>query len=146
MHPSKLDSQGRVVEVTFKTNEDLARSAVGQSAMGSVVIVLPQVAPEAFPGFVEVLVLRQSDFFLLRAAMEALDVAVSFRVMVGGAPMGDPQPGRGFQEAGGGELRAIVPSAPGEFLFVGVTAGQAFPWNGFSPTHSQGGTASHCRW
>lgn len=86
----------------------LPRSAIAQSSMRPVVIVLPQVTPDAFPGFFQVSVFRQSDFFLFQAAMEALDVAVSLRVMVSRAPMGDPQPRQGFQEAGGGELRAIV--------------------------------------
>ena len=40
--------------------------------------------------------------------MKALDVAVSFRVMISGAPVGNPQTRQGFQEAGGGELRAVV--------------------------------------
>jgi hypothetical protein len=66
-------------------------------------------------------------FRFLQALMEALNVAVAFRVAVGRATMGDPQPRRRFQEAARGELRAVVPLASLLFAFLGVTAGQALP-------------------
>jgi hypothetical protein len=79
--------------------------------MRPVVIVLPQVTSDASPRFLEVPILRQPYFFLFQAAMGALDVAVSFRVMICRAPMRDPQSPQGFQEAGGSELRPVVPPA-----------------------------------
>jgi hypothetical protein len=60
--------------------------------MGSVMIVLPQVTPDAFPGFFQVSVLGQSNFFLFQAPMEAFDVAVALRVMIGRAPVRNAQP------------------------------------------------------
>jgi hypothetical protein len=60
---------------------------------GPVVIVIPQVTPEAIKGFVQVPVFGQptSSFLFLQAAMNVLDITIPFRVMVGRAPMGGPQ-------------------------------------------------------
>jgi hypothetical protein len=95
--------------------------------MGSVVIVLPQVTSDAGPRFFQIPVLSESNFFFFQAAMKALDVAVSFWVMIRCAPMRDPEPRQGLQEAGGGELRAIVPSALLETLCHWVTAVPELP-------------------
>lgn len=76
--------------------------------MGPVVIVLPQVKPHAFPSFFPIPILRQSDFFLFQGAMKAFDLAVSLGVMISHTPMRDPHPRQCFQEAGGGELRAVL--------------------------------------
>jgi len=74
----------------------------------SVVIVLPQEAPDVFPTLLKAPVLGQPHFLLLQTAMESLNVAVSLRVRVSRAAMGDPQPRQAFQEAGRSELRATV--------------------------------------
>ena len=59
--------------------------------MRPVMIVLPQVSPDVITGLIRIPILGQSNFLFLQAAMKTLDVAVAFRVMVSGAPMGDPQ-------------------------------------------------------
>jgi hypothetical protein len=76
--------------------------------MGLVVIVLPEIMGGAFLCLVQVRVFGQSNLLFLQAAGEALDLAVSFRVVVSRTAMGDPQPRQGLQEAGGSELRSIV--------------------------------------
>lgn len=80
MHPSELDTQGRVCQVTFKADEGLARSAVTQPSMRSVVIILPQVTADAIAGFFKIPLLGQSEFLFLQAAMKAFGVGVPLRV------------------------------------------------------------------
>jgi hypothetical protein len=60
--------------------------------MRPVMIVLPQVTLDAFPCLLQVPAFGQSNFLFLQAPMKAFNVAVSFRVMVSRAAMGDPQP------------------------------------------------------
>ena len=59
--------------------------------MRPVVIVLLDPAGDAAPRFFHAPILRRPNFLFLQAAMEPLDVAVAFRVMIGRAAMGDPQ-------------------------------------------------------
>jgi hypothetical protein len=103
---------------TFNGNQDtfLPRGAIPQSSMRPVVIILPQVEGHAIPCLFEIPVFGQSHFFFLQAAMKALDVTVAFRVMISRAPMRDSQLRQGFQKAGRGELRAVVPSSLVETL------------------------------
>lgn len=82
MLPSKLDREGLVSQVTLQADIRLPGSAIPQPPMGPVVIVLPEITGDAFPGFFQVPVFGQSNFLFLQAAMKAFDVAVSFRVMV----------------------------------------------------------------
>jgi len=56
-------------------------SAIGDSAERPVVIVLLGPTGDAGTRFFQALVLRRSDFLFLQAAMEPLDVAVTFRVI-----------------------------------------------------------------
>ncbi len=60
-----------------------------QAPVRSVVIVLPDIAPDtgpadggAGPGFLQTPVLVEPDFLFLQAAVEPLDVAVAFRMVV----------------------------------------------------------------
>jgi hypothetical protein len=54
-----------------------------------VVIVLLDPTSDAVACFLQTAILRRPDFLLLQAAMEPFDVAVTLRVMVGRAAMGD---------------------------------------------------------
>jgi hypothetical protein len=47
-------------------------------------------------------------FFFLQAAMEPFYVTVALRMIIGGAPMGDPQPIQSFHKAGQSELCSVV--------------------------------------
>src|SRR5690348_2326832 len=76
--------------------------------MRPVVIVLLDPTRDAGSGFFQAAVLCCPDFLFLQAAMEPFDVAVTFRVMISRAPMGDAEPPKRFQETRGSELRAIV--------------------------------------
>jgi hypothetical protein len=67
VHPSKQDSQGLVSYVISEPEKNLLRSAVPQSSMRPVVIILPQVTAEAILGLFDVLVLRPYDFFVFQA-------------------------------------------------------------------------------
>ena len=58
--------------------------------------------------FWQIAILRHPDFLFLQAAMEPLDIAVAFRVMIRRTPMSDAQPPKCFQEPRRSELRAIV--------------------------------------
>ena len=55
--------------------------------MRPVVIVLLDPTSDRGPRFLQAAILRGPDFLFLQAAMEPLDVAVAFRVMIRGAPM-----------------------------------------------------------
>ena len=78
--------------------------------MQPVVIVLPDVPLNAGPSFLQAQVFTDPDLFLLQAAVEAPDLAVSFGVMVGGAAVRDSQLRQRFHESGGGEPCPVVGS------------------------------------
>ena len=84
------------------------RSAISDSAMRPVVIVLFDPTSDRGPRLLQVSILCRSDFLLLQAAMEPFDVAVAFRVMIGRASMRDAQPVQGFDEPGRSERCAVV--------------------------------------
>ncbi len=71
-------------------------------------IVLLDPTGDAEPCFVQGAVLCGPDFLFFQAAMEPLDVAVALRVMIGRAPMRDPEPPERFQEPRRSELRPVV--------------------------------------
>ena len=60
--------------------------------MRPVVIVLLDPTSDASSCFFQAAILRRPDFFFLQAAMEPLDIAVAFRVMIGRPPVSDAQP------------------------------------------------------
>jgi len=97
--PLKLDSQGLVFLGRFKANIRLPRSPIPQATMRPVVIVLAKVTGDAFPRFLQVPVFGQSHFLLFQAAMKALDVAVSFRVVMRRAAMVIPNRARLFRKS-----------------------------------------------
>jgi hypothetical protein len=68
---SKLDTPGLGYWVTFKVHIGLPRSAVAQSSTGPVVIVLPQISPDAIAGFVQIPLLGRFDFLFLFACLDA---------------------------------------------------------------------------
>ena len=84
------------------------RSAILDSAMRPVVIVLLDPTSNADTCFLQAAILRRPDFLFLQAAMESLDVAVAFRVMISRAAVRDTEPPERFQEPRRSELRAIV--------------------------------------
>ena len=55
-------------------------------------IVFLYPATDRLPRFLHVAIFRRPDFLFLQAAVEPFDVAVTFRVMIGRAPMSDAQP------------------------------------------------------
>ena len=67
-------------------------SAISDSAMRAVVIVLFDPARDRGPRFLQAAILRRPDFLLLQAAMEPFDVTVAFRVMIRRAAVRDAQP------------------------------------------------------
>ena len=74
------------------------RSAILDSAVRPVVIVLLDPASNAGPRFFQAAILRRPDFLLFQAAMEPFDVAVAFRVMIGRPSMRDAEPPQRLQE------------------------------------------------
>src|ERR1700719_1341450 len=60
----------------------LLGSPVSDSAMWAVLIVLLQIPADIFSRFPQVTILRTPDLLFLQAAMESLDIAAAFRVMV----------------------------------------------------------------
>jgi len=74
------------------------RSAISDSPMRPVVIVLLDPANDAAPRFVQCAVLREPDLLFFQTAMEPFDIAVALRVMIGRAAMRDPEPCQRFQE------------------------------------------------
>jgi hypothetical protein len=84
------------------------RSTILNSAMRPVVIVLLDPARDRRSRFLHVAVFRRPHFFFLQAAMEAFDVAVAFRVIIGRASMGDSQAAQSFDKARRSELRSVV--------------------------------------
>ena len=63
------------------------RSAILDSAVRPVVIVLIDPTSDRGSRFFQAPILRRPDFLLFQAAMEAFDVAVAFRVMIRRPPM-----------------------------------------------------------
>jgi hypothetical protein len=59
--------------------------------MRAVLIVLVQIPADIFSRFHQVTILRTPDFLFLQAAMEPLDLAVAFRVIVGVQNCTDPR-------------------------------------------------------
>src|SRR5450755_212070 len=84
------------------------RSAISDTAMRPVVIVLLDPTGDAGTRFFHASILRRPDFFFLQAAMEPLNVAVSLGVMVGRATMRDAQPVERLDEPCRSELCPIV--------------------------------------
>ncbi len=80
MLPSNLDSQG------------LVRSAISESAMRPIVIVLLDPTSDAGSRFFQAAILRRPDFLFFQAAMEPFDVAVAFWVMMRRAAVRDAEP------------------------------------------------------
>jgi hypothetical protein len=65
------------------------RSAILDSAVRPVVIVILDPTSDRGPRFFQVAIFRRPDFLFLQAAMEPFDVAVVLRVMIRRAPMCD---------------------------------------------------------
>ncbi len=84
------------------------RSAIFDSAVRPVVIVLLDPTSDRCSRFFQAPILRRPDFLFFQAAMEPFDVAVAFRVMIRRPPMRDAQPVQGLDEPRRSELRAIV--------------------------------------
>ena len=84
------------------------RSAIGYSAMRAVVVVLLQIPADVFSGLRQAAIFRSPDFLFLQAAMEPLDVAVAFRMVVSRPPMGDAQLRERFHEPRRSELCPVV--------------------------------------
>ncbi len=85
--PSNLDSQGLVFWYSCESQVGLVRGAISDSTVRPVVIVLLDPAGDVAPRFFQAPILRRPDFLFLQAAMEPLDVAVAFRVMIRRLPM-----------------------------------------------------------
>ena len=85
------------------------RSAIFDSAMRPVVIVLLDPASDTGSRFFQAPVLRGPDFLFLQAAMEPLDIAVALRVVIGRATVRDAQVTERFHKARRGELSAVCP-------------------------------------
>src|SRR5882672_3441084 len=84
------------------------RSAISDTAMRPVVIVLPDPTSDRGSRFFHTAIFRRPDFLFFQAAMEPFNVAVSLRVMIGRATMRDAQPVQSLDEPGRGELCAVV--------------------------------------
>ena len=84
------------------------RSAIFDSAMRPVVIVLLDPTSDRCPCFFQAPIFRRPDFLFFQAAMEPFDVAVAFRVMIRRPPMGDAEPTERLHEPRRSELRSIV--------------------------------------
>ena len=100
--------------------------------MRAVVIVLLQIPTDVFSRFRQTAILRSPDFLFLQAAMEPLDVAVAFRVVVSRPPMRDAQLRQRFHEPGRGELGSVV-GGQGKIIFS-ASCGQnldSSDWIGF---------------
>jgi len=83
-------------------------SAVSNSTMRPVVIVLLDPTSDRCSCFFQAAILRRPDFLLFQAAMESFDVAVAFRVMISRPPMGDAKASKRFQKARRSELCPIA--------------------------------------
>jgi hypothetical protein len=74
-------------------------SAISNSAVRPVVIVFLDPTSDRRSRFFRASILRGPDFLFLQTAVEPVDVAVAFRVMIGRPPMGDAEPAQRLQEA-----------------------------------------------
>ena len=83
-------------------------SAISDSVMRPVVIVLLDPARDRGSRFLHVAILRGPHFFFLQTAMKAFDIAVAFRMIIGGASMGDSQAMQSFDKARRSELHSVV--------------------------------------
>ncbi len=83
-------------------------SAISDSAMRPVVIVLLDPVSDAGPCFSQAAILRRPDFLFLQTVVEPFDVAVAFGVIIGGAAMRDAESRQRLQKARGSKLRAVV--------------------------------------
>src|ERR1700720_977112 len=88
-----------VLCVNCKSQEGLVGSAILDSAVRPVVIVLCDPTGDRGSCFFQAPILRRPDFLLFQAAMEPFDVAVAFRVMIRRPPMSDAEPPQRLQEA-----------------------------------------------
>ena len=84
------------------------RSAISDSAVRPVVIVLLDPTSDRCACFFQAPILRRPDFLFLQAAMEPFDVAVALRVMIRRPPMGDAEPVERLDEPRRSELCPIV--------------------------------------
>src|SRR5450755_5195836 len=84
------------------------RSAISDSTMRSIVIVLLDPSSDRGPRFLQAAILGGPHFFFFQAAVEPFDVAVAFRVMIRRPAMRDAQSVQGLDEPGRSELCAIV--------------------------------------
>ena len=75
------------------------RSAIVNSAVRPVVIVLLDPTSDVAAGFFQAPILRRPDFLFFQAAMEPFDIAVAFRVVIGRAAMRNGEPPQRLQEA-----------------------------------------------
>ncbi len=62
-------------------------------------LALLQITPVALPGPLQVAAFCPPAFFLIRAAMEALNIGVAAQVVISGSAMRDTRLPRGLQEA-----------------------------------------------
>ena len=76
--------------------------------MRAVVIVLLEIPADVFSGLTETAIFRRPDFLLFQAAMEPLNLAGTFGMMVGCATVRDTELRKGLHKPRRGKLRAIV--------------------------------------
>ena len=81
---------------------------ISERCVRTTLIILPDPATDAGSRFFQGPILRRTHFLLLQAALEPLDVAVAFRVMIRRPPMGDAEPPEYLRKAQGSELRPAV--------------------------------------
>ena len=87
-------------------------------------IVLFDPTSDRGSGFLQAPILRCPGFLFLQAAMEPLDITVSFRVMIRRASMRDAQPIQSLNEPGRSELCAVV----GGQRYAGLAAALSLPF------------------
>src|ERR1700680_2382834 len=76
MLPANLDVQGLGFLVNCKSQEGLVRSAISDSTMRPVMIVLLDPTSDRGSCFFQASILRRPDLLLLQAAMEPFDITV----------------------------------------------------------------------
>jgi hypothetical protein len=91
------------------------RSAVSDSEVRPVVIVLLDPATDRCSRFLQAPIILRPDFLLFQAAMEPFDVAVAFWVMIRRPSMGDAEPSKRLQDLRRSELRSVAPRERGGF-------------------------------
>src|ERR1700681_4338204 len=84
------------------------RSAILDSAMRPVVIVLLDPTSDASTRFFHAAIFRRPDFLFLETAMEPFNVAVALRGMIGRAPVRNAQAVERLDEPRRSELRSVV--------------------------------------